>query len=62
MNIFKGKILKWWQVSILKLSLLSIGIAIGAQWNNFFAPYIALLAIIGVLLGIYIASIWLRQE
>jgi hypothetical protein len=45
----------WWQVGILKAALLLIGIAIGANWPEVFAPYITVLVIVGLLLGAYIA-------
>jgi hypothetical protein len=53
--------MSWWQVGILKLSLLSIGIAIGAYWQEVFLPYVAWLVVLGVVSGIYIAYIWSKQ-
>jgi hypothetical protein len=61
MDIFKSKKIEWWQVGILKLSLLSIGIAIGAQWNSVFAPYISFLVGLGVILGVFMAFVWLKD-
>ena len=61
MHIFKNGSYSWWQVGILKLSLLSIGIAIGAYWQEIFLPYVTWLAIAGVVLGLYAAYAWIKQ-
>ena len=60
MSIFKSRTLTWWQVGIFKLSLLSIGIGSGASLNAFFLPYVVLLILLGVVLGLYIAYVWLK--
>ena len=50
-----------WQIGLLKLSLLSISVAIGTNWPNVFQPYALWLVIIGVTLGLYLAYPWIRQ-
>jgi hypothetical protein len=35
MNLFKTYSFTWWQVGVLKLALLSIGVLIGARWPEF---------------------------
>lgn len=36
-NPFKSFTLKWWQGSLFKIALISLGIAIGANWPEIFA-------------------------
>jgi|GEM_PF-6286038 len=60
MSIFKRRTFTWWQVGIVKLSPLSIGIGIGASLNAFFLPYVVPLILLGVVFGVYSAYIWFR--
>ncbi len=62
MNIFRNYTFTWWQVGILKLALLSLGIAIGSYCANTFLPYIPILIILAFALGIYIAFVSFRQR
>ncbi len=61
MNIFKSFTFTWKQIALLKLSVLFVGIAIGAYFSAFFAPYTLFLLIVGILIGLYIFSIWLKK-
>ncbi|MCE9541351.1 hypothetical protein K8R03_02205 [Candidatus Kaiserbacteria bacterium] len=61
MNMFKTFSMKWWQVGIFKLSLLSAGVAIGAYWPQVFAPYISALVIIAVIAGLYTWYTWSKE-
>ncbi|MBU1293052.1 hypothetical protein KJ819_03250 [Patescibacteria group bacterium] len=61
MNIFKNHTYSWWQIGIFKLSLLAIGVAIGAYWQGLFLPHLALLVSVGVVFALYIIYISLRQ-
>lgn len=51
-----------WQISIFKIALLSIGVAIGAHWPSVFAPYVNTLLILGIVLGMYIAFLALKNQ
>lgn len=62
MNIFKNYTYSWWQIGILKLSLLAFGVAIGAYWQEFFSQYISALATIGVVSGIYMIAVSLKNR
>ncbi|MDP2676179.1 MAG: hypothetical protein Q8O83_00630 [bacterium] len=62
MNIFKSKSMNWWQVGVLKLALLSIGIAIGAQWSIVFSKYTGAFFVVGIALGVYSALVWFRKK
>ena len=57
MDIFRDYTFTWWQVGLFKLALLSLGIAIGAYCQATFAPYVTLLAVLGLGLGAYIGWI-----
>jgi hypothetical protein len=52
-TIFKNYTFTWWQIGILKTSLLFIGLAAGAKWPAFFAEYILILFVLGVIGGLY---------
>lgn len=61
MNIFKSGTLKWWEVSLLKISVACIAVAIGATWPAVFAPYARALVVIGLTIGIYLAFVWFKK-
>lgn len=60
MNIFKSSSFEWWQIGFLKLAMLVIGITIGSTWPQVFVGYAIYLLVVGVILGIYLAYIWLK--
>ena len=60
MEILRDYTFSWQQMVVFKVSLLTIGIAIGAYWQALFLPYAGLLAIVGVVLGLYLAFISLK--
>jgi hypothetical protein len=62
MDIFRNYTFTWWQVGLLKLALLSLGIAIGSYCQETFVPYATALAVLGILLGLYIAWISFRRQ
>jgi len=61
MDIFKSARFTFWQMSIFKISLLAIGIAIGAYWSETLLPYALALFVIGIILGLYVVWVWFRQ-
>ena len=61
MNLFKDGTLKWWQASILKVSVLCIGIAIGANWPQLFVGHTVFLVLLGVGLGLYLLPVWFKK-
>lgn len=48
-------------MGLLKLSLFAVGIAVGSYWSAFFMPYAAILAIGGIVVGLWLATIWYKQ-
>lgn len=52
----------WWQMSIFKISLLAIGIAIGVYWNGFFGKNFCALIAIAIIAGAYSAYVFLKQQ
>lgn len=58
---FKSYTFTWWQIGIFKLALLSIGVAIGAYWYEFFKNYLVPLIIIAVITGVYMIFTSLKQ-
>ena len=61
MNIFKNYTFTWWQVGILKVSVVCIGVAIGANWPEVFVQYTTALIGIAVVLGIYLVVISFKK-
>ncbi len=61
MNIFKSFTLLWWQVGIFKLCLISLGLALGSTWPEFFRRWITLWVTLFIILGLYLGYIWLLQ-
>ena len=61
MNIFKDYTYKWWQISLLKLCLGLIGIAIGAYWQAIFLPYVTILLVVGIVIGLYLVFITFKK-
>jgi len=61
MNIFKTFTLRWWQAGVLKISLLSLGIIIGATWSDILYPWRMVLLLVFVLSTASIFYIWWKQ-
>jgi len=64
MKLFKPFTLKWWQLGLLKLSLICLGIIIGISWPDFFLTHpqsIVIITILFILPAIYISSVWWKR-
>ncbi len=48
-------------MGIFKVSLVAIGVAIGANWPQVFVPYTVWLVGVGLVLGLYISIVWFRE-
>ena len=60
-TLFKPWTFQWWEIGFVKLSLLAIGIGIGAYWHAFFLPYAWWIAGVGLIVGLYFASVKLSK-
>jgi hypothetical protein len=61
MNIFKTFTLKWYEISMFKLGMLALGIAIGAYWYQFFGSYLLILLVVTAVCLAYVTYIWWNQ-
>jgi len=61
MDIFHEYLIDWWQMGLMKIALIAIGIIIGAKWPKLFSRPIVCwtLFILFLVIAIYtIISIW----
>jgi hypothetical protein len=61
MNPFKSFTLTWWQAGLLKLSMASLGLAVGASWPEVFVGWRYLLLALFVVPAFYVSYVWLKQ-
>ncbi len=61
MNPFKSFTLTWWQAGLLKLSMASLGLAVGASWPDAFVGWRHLLLALFVVAAFYVSYVWLKQ-
>ncbi len=61
MNLFKPVTLKWWQVGSFKISMIAVGIAIGATWPSTFANRLTALWLLFAVLIVYVSYVWWKQ-
>jgi len=61
MNAFKTFKLKWWQAGLYKWGLLSLGIAAGAYWHEFFGSYLVVLMIMAAITLACVTYVWWKQ-
>ena len=62
MTRFASVTFTWWQVGLLKLSLLSLGVVVGSTWPGVFAGWRGLLTALFVVPAFYVSYVWLRQS
>ncbi len=61
MKVFKNYTFSWQQIGVFKVSLLSIGVIIGAYWHEFFSANMTLVAIVAVMATSYVMYVSLKQ-
>ena len=61
MNPFTDFTLAWWQVGLLKLSMVAFGLAVGATWPGAFAGWIGLLWVLFAVPAVYLTFVTFRQ-
>ena len=52
----------WWQVGLLKLSLLSLGVILGATWPGVFVNWREVLLVLFVVPAFYVTYAWFTQR
>ena len=61
MNPFHSYTFTWWQVGLFKISLIALGIALGATWSESFADWLPFLWALFLVPGLYIWWVGFRQ-
>lgn len=62
MRILRDWTFKWWEVSLIKLCLLSLGILLGLYFYDYLASLVGLWWLIFVVTAIYFVARLFRQE
>jgi len=62
MNIFKTWTLKWWEVGITKLCLISLGIILAIYFYSYLVPLLLLWWVIFVVTTAYLMFVWAKQQ
>lgn len=52
----------WWQVGLFKLSLLSLGVVVGATWPGVFVGWREVLLVLFVVPAFYVTYVWFTQR
>ena len=60
-KIFRSYTFAWWQLSLLKLSVLALGLAVGSTWPDLFAGWRELLLVLFVAPAFYVSYVWIEQ-
>jgi len=53
MKIFTTRMFKWWEISLLKICLLSLGILLGLYFYNYLVSFSLLWSVLFVTIAIY---------
>jgi len=61
MTIFKPITLKWWQGSLFKFAMVSLGLAVGASWPDIFIRWRPELLVLCLFPSLYILRVWWKQ-
>ena len=61
MKLFKTVSLRWWEIGLIKLSVVCIGIFIGVTWQEVFAPYAMHVLMVGLVAGIAMVLVWCKK-
>jgi hypothetical protein len=60
--LFQPITFTWWQVGLLKLSLVSLGVVVGSTWPGLFVGWRDLLLVLFVVPAFYVTYVWLTQH
>ncbi len=61
MNPFRSYVFTWWQLGLLKTSMLALGLALGATWPGVFARWRVILWLVFLIPAIYLMILSFQQ-
>jgi hypothetical protein len=61
LKIFRSYTFTWWQLSLLKISVLALGLAVGSTWPQLFTGWRELLLVLFVAPAFYVSYVWIEQ-
>ena len=61
LKIFRSYTFTWWQLSLLKISVLALGLAVGSTWPQVFTGWRELLLVLFVAPAFYVSYVWIEQ-
>ncbi len=61
LKIFRSYTFAWWQLGLLKISVLALGLAVGSTWPEVFANWRELLLVVFVAPAFYVSYVWIKQ-
>jgi hypothetical protein len=61
MRIRKSFTLKWWETSLFKISMISLGLLVGASWPQIFLQFRSVLIVLFVVPSAYLTWVWWKQ-
>ncbi len=61
MKFFRSFTFAWWHFSLLKLSMVSLGLVVGSTWPGVFAGWRSLLLVLFVAPAFYVSYLWVKQ-
>jgi hypothetical protein len=62
MKLTKTYSIKWWQGSIFKITMLALGVAVGAYWSDIFLVYFEELILIAAAGTLYLLLIVYKSK
>ncbi len=62
MKLLKNYNFKWWEVGMLKVTLLAVGVVIGAWWSDFFINYLEMLILLAAAGMVYFLIFWIIRK
>jgi len=60
-TLFTSFTFTWWQLGLVKISLLSLGVVVGATWPGVFVVWRDLLLVLFVVPAFYVSYLWFKQ-
>ena len=62
MRIFKTWTFRWWEIGLIKLCLISLGIILGIYFGKYLLGWLWLWWTLFVIIAIYFIARWIREE